>query len=94
MNWRDPKKELPYQGQRVWVMLQPHKERGSLLESAMSIQIVCGEAFYPSTDPKSLEIQNWDELGQDAIGWSFEESEFIVNFTLLSIMMEKKKKLQ
>lgn len=56
-------------------MLAPHKERGSLLDSAMSIQIVCGEASY-SRDGKLLEIQNYDELGQGAIGWSFEDSEF------------------
>jgi len=72
MNWRNPKEELPKQGQRVWVMLAPHKDRGSLLESAMSIQVVCGEASY-STDGKLLEIQNNDELGEGAIGWSFED---------------------
>lgn len=71
MNWRYPNKELPYQGQKVWVMLEPHKERGSLLDSAMSIQIVCGEASYGAADPTSLEIQNYDELGLGGIGWSF-----------------------
>lgn len=72
MNWRDPRSELPFQGQRVWVMLEPHKDRGSFLDSAMSIQIVCGEACY-SNDGKFLEIQNYDELGQGGIGWSFAE---------------------
>jgi hypothetical protein len=75
MNWRNPKKELPKQFQKVWVMLQPHKDRGSLLDSAMSIQNVCGEASY-STDGGFLEIQNNDELGQGFIGWSFENSIF------------------
>lgn len=70
MNWRNPKDELPIQGQKVWVMLAPHKDRGDLLSSAMSIKIVCGEASY-SRDGKRLEIQNYDELGEGSIGWSF-----------------------
>lgn len=70
MNWRSPKMSLPESGQTVFVMLAPHKDRGDLLSSAMSIQIVCGVATY-SQDGKQLEIQNYDELGMGNIGWSF-----------------------
>lgn len=68
MNWRNPEIELPKEGQKVWIMLEPHKDRGSLLESAMSIQVVCGEATYLS-DGKACLIENGDELGSGDIAW-------------------------
>lgn len=64
MNWRNPKKDLPKDRQMVWIMLSPHKDRGGLLKSAPSIEIVCGE-FY-SDDNR---VENYDELGMGAIEW-------------------------
>lgn len=68
MNWRNPAEELPEQNQTVWVMLEPHKERGDLLESAMSIEIVAGITSY-SNDNKSIRVENYDELGRGGISW-------------------------
>lgn len=78
MNWRNPKKELPKQDQKVWVMLEPHKERGSLQESAMSIQIVCGEVChgtYGDTKEKYCIIENYDELGWGSLSWKLAGAE-------------------
>ena len=65
MNWRNPKEELPKDGHTVWVMLEPHKDRGSLQNSAMSIEIVCGEF-----NKASGLVENYDELGLGAIHWA------------------------
>jgi hypothetical protein len=71
MNWRNPKEVLPEQGQLVWVMLEPHKDRGSLLESAPSIEIVCGWAFrYDDV----CGVDNNDELGLGGISWYLTKS--------------------
>lgn len=71
MNWRDPKKQLPEENQTIWVMLEPHKRRGGLLESAPSIEIVCGEAFTRSFAGTSYcRVNNYDELGMGGIGWN------------------------
>ena len=68
MRWRDPKQELPKEGQTVWVMLAPHKDRGSLRDSVMSIQILCGETSY-ARDGSSCRVDNGDELGRGNISW-------------------------
>lgn len=68
MKWRNPKKELPKQNEKVFVMIKPHKDYGSLKESAMSIQIFCGETSY-SNDDSSCRVENADELGQGNISW-------------------------
>ena len=72
MNWRDPKIEMPRQGQYVWLYLRPHKDRGSLIKSAASTQIVCGEvAYYSYGDfgERYCVIHNYDELGSGSISW-------------------------
>lgn len=74
INWRNPKKELPSEGELVWVMLEPHKNRGSLLASTMSIEIVCGEVSYGRDG--SCVVFNHDELGQGNIGWLLNESKY------------------
>lgn len=66
MKWRDPAKELPVDGQTVWVLLAPHKDRGSLLKSAMSMEIVCGEVY---SNENVIRVENMDELGMGSIGW-------------------------
>lgn len=67
MRWRDPKTELPDQDQIVWVLLAPHKPRGTLRESARSIRIVCGEAnFYPQG---VCVVESYDELGTGNEAW-------------------------
>ncbi len=66
MNWRNPKEELPEDDQLVWVMLEPHKNRGSLLESALSIEIVAGYVCY-SNNLKNVVVNNNDELGMGAV---------------------------
>lgn len=68
MKWRNPKNDLPKSGERVWVMLAPHKYRGSLLASAMSIEIACGEASW-SNDNDACRVENGDELGSGSISW-------------------------
>jgi hypothetical protein len=68
MRWRKPEDELPGEGQRVWVMVSPHKDRGGLWESAMSIHIVCGETSY-SADRTTCRVDNGDELGQGNVSW-------------------------
>lgn len=61
MKWRNPKEELPKQDDVVWVMLKPHKWRGSNEESIQSIQIVCGNVnIYENGD---VFVLNHDELG-------------------------------
>jgi hypothetical protein len=70
MNWRDPKKQLPENNQLVWIMLEPHKRRGGLLESAPSIEIVCGWANTCNSRARLVcRIENMDELGSGGIGW-------------------------
>lgn len=66
MNWRNPKKELPEDDQIVWCMLKPHKDRGNLLESAPSIEIVCGWVTETQT---GIIVDNADELGHGCISW-------------------------
>lgn len=74
MNWRNPKKQLPKAGERVWLLLPPHKPRGTLNESAMSVEIVCGEVYYYGN---TVRVENNDELGQGSIGWLLQgESQF------------------
>jgi hypothetical protein len=70
MKWINPQDSWPKNEQPVWLLLEPHKERGSLLDSAMSVLIVCGVAY---NHPKLNEcrIENYDELGLGGIGWSF-----------------------
>lgn len=68
MNWINPRYSLPKEGQTVWVMLYPHKERGNFLNSAMSIEIVCGEVSF-SNDGTSCRVENCDELGMGAVSW-------------------------
>jgi hypothetical protein len=79
MNWRNPKKQLPEENQKVWVMLEPHKRRGGLLESAPSIEIVCGEAFFYGQN--LCRVDNYDELGMGNIGWNLGKlpDDFIYN---------------
>lgn len=71
MNWRNPKKEFPEPGEVVWGLLDPHKQRGSLLESAPSMQIICGWA---DLDGSIMRIENADELGFGNIEWSSEDN--------------------
>jgi hypothetical protein len=68
MKWRNPKNELPKDGQKVWALLAPRKNRGSLMDSMMSMQIVCGETSHAS-DGSSCRVDNGDELGQGNISW-------------------------
>lgn len=68
MKWRNPEAEMPENNQIVWVMLEAHKDRGSLEESGPSIEIVCGWAFsFP--EHNYCRIENMDELGHGGIGW-------------------------
>lgn len=67
MRWRNPNEEMPEPNQIVWVMVEPHKDRGSLLKSAPSIEVACGWVSY-STEGK-CRVDNADELGHGAIGW-------------------------
>lgn len=69
MNWRNPDKQLPEDGQVVFAMLEPHKVRGGLLDSAASIQIVCGWVDFGGP---SCVLENNDELGMGAISWNFD----------------------
>jgi hypothetical protein len=57
VNWRNPDQELPAEGQLVFVMLDPHKWRGSMLDSAASIMIVGG--WY-----RHGRVENNDEIGE------------------------------
>ena len=66
MNWRNPEKELPKNNSVVWIMLEPHKDRDTLLDSASSIEIVCGWA---STHEGICRVDNMDELGSGGISW-------------------------
>ena len=68
LNWRNPEKELPTDGQRVWVMLEPHKDRGSLFASAMSIEVCCGEVSW-CNEGVECRVFNVDELGLGDISW-------------------------
>lgn len=68
--WRDPKIELPPDRAKVWVMLRSHKERGGFFESAMGIQIVCGEAYYHKD---GCWVENFDELGYGSIKWHLDD---------------------
>ncbi len=61
MNWRNPSNELPPVNSTVWIMLEPHKERGTLLDSARSIQILCGEVW---AFGKYLHVVDNDENGR------------------------------
>lgn len=70
MKWRSIKEELPKEGEVVWVMLEPHKDRGTLLQSAQSIQICCGEVRFMNPGSLDFEVQNNDELGLGAIAWT------------------------
>lgn len=72
MNWRNPRKILPEDGQIVCVMLEPHKNRGTLKGSAMSIQIVCGEVEY-NTGEGAPRVNNYDELGMGNVCWTFQK---------------------
>ncbi len=67
MNWINPKLKLPVHGQLVWVMLEPHKIRGSLLQSAPSIQVVCG--WVQTCNDGEVIVSNYDELGSGGISW-------------------------
>jgi len=69
MRWRDASKEMPKCGQKVWVLLHPHKVRGDWLDSAESIQILAGEACETGN---GMEVDNGDELGLGGICWKFE----------------------
>lgn len=62
MKWRNPKEELPKHDQAVYVMLKPHKWRGSMRESAASIQIVAGWYWSPL-------VENIDEYGFGSLGY-------------------------
>lgn len=65
MKWKNVN-EIPDDDQLIWCMLNPHKKRGSLLQSAASIQIVCG--WY-----RDGSVENADELGSGNITWSFSD---------------------
>lgn len=67
MNWINPDAALPKQGETVWIMLYPHKERGNFLNSAMSIEIVCGVVGF--TSDGLCRVENYDELGMGGVGW-------------------------
>lgn len=68
MKWRNPKKELPQDEQRIFVMIDPHKKRGpNLVDSAISIQIAAGWAYFDR--PSVVRVENRDELGEGAIEW-------------------------
>lgn len=67
MHWRNPQKEKPELNQIVWVMLYPHKNRGTLKESAPSIQICCGWTCFSSSG--NWRVENMDELGLGGISW-------------------------
>lgn len=74
MRWRNPRKEFPENDQIVWCLLDPHKKRGSLLESAPSIQIVCGWVSVEGL--KKFSVSNADELGYGDINWSTEYNDY------------------
>lgn len=67
MNWCNPKENLPTDNQMVWVMLEPHKNRGRLLDSSPSIEIVCGWTSHDNDG--SCRVENEDELGLGNISW-------------------------
>lgn len=71
-NWINPAYCLPKDGQKVWVMLSPRQNRGTFLNSAMSIQIVCGVA---AVYEDRCAVRNWDELGLGSILWHFKAPE-------------------
>jgi hypothetical protein len=80
VSWRDPRVELPYDGQVIFVMIEPHKKRGSLRESIQSIMIVCGQwrSFSPEKFPNFIDrpkgfgrIENMDEYGWGWQSWFF-----------------------
>jgi len=63
--WRDPSQELPAPDQKIFAMLNPHKVRGSLLDSACSIQIISG--WYHMG-----RIENYDEYGWGSQAWKLD----------------------
>lgn len=63
MNWRNPKKELPNEGEIVVILLQHWKERG-----ALSCELYCGEVEY-SNDRLSCRAYNSDYIGAGAASW-------------------------
>lgn len=67
MSWRNPANELPEDNQIVWIMLAPHKDRGGLVASAPSIEIVCGWAYRSGNG--LCRVENMDELGLGSLGW-------------------------
>lgn len=73
VRWRDPENELPEDNEIIWAMLEPHKNRGSLLKSAPSIQIVCGWA---SVHGDECSIENADELGWGSVSWKLKSKEY------------------
>ena len=79
MKWRNPKKELPKDGDIVWIMLKPHKDRGSLINSSPSIEIVCGWAY--SNSKGAVIIDNNDELGMGSVMWDLRlpEGEYTIH---------------
>ena len=68
MKWRNPENEMPKQNQMVWIMLEPHKDRDTLQESAASIEIVAGEVCY-DYGKKHCRVENFDELGRGSVSW-------------------------
>lgn len=75
INWRNPKEELPNDGDVVWVMVEPHKWRGSLKDSAKSIMIVCGEVCFSRTNNDCV-VQDYDELGWGTQSWFLRASSY------------------
>ena len=68
--WRKSFESLPNHGDIVAILLEPHKNRGSYLESAMSMEVVFGKVnVYVTNDKKSIYVDNNDELGLGCIGW-------------------------
>lgn len=72
MKWRNPEKELPEDNAIVWVMMAPHKYRGSFLQSAASIIIQCGTVNY-SNDGKTVFVDNCDEQGLGSVCWCLKQ---------------------
>jgi hypothetical protein len=68
MRWRNPKEELPNEGETVWVLLQHWKEEG-----ALSCEIYCGEVEY-SNDRLSCRAFNNDWIGSGGASWTIWQS--------------------
>lgn len=69
MKWIDPEKQLPENGQIIWILLKHWKEEGSL-----SCEIYSGEVWEAA--PGILLVDNNDYIGQGSQRWHFNKEEY------------------